>query len=64
MAWGTVNVKLTKILSRECAMVINLPILKDHQHGRRHLRDEEYVRRGQTARSNCTPTAATPPSPT
>jgi uncharacterized protein (DUF362 family) len=31
MTWGTVNVKLTKILSRECAMVINLPILKDHQ---------------------------------
>jgi uncharacterized protein (DUF362 family) len=31
LTWGTVNVKLTKILSRECAMVINLPILKDHQ---------------------------------
>lgn len=31
MSWGTVNVKLTKILSRECAMVINLPILKDHE---------------------------------
>jgi len=31
MAWGSVKVKLTKILSRECAMVINLPVLKDHQ---------------------------------
>jgi uncharacterized protein (DUF362 family) len=30
MTWGTVKVKLTKILSRECAMVIGLPILKDH----------------------------------
>lgn len=28
---GTVSVRLTKILSRECAMVINLPILKDHE---------------------------------
>jgi uncharacterized protein (DUF362 family) len=32
VAFGTaVNVKLAKILTRECAMVINLPILKDHQ---------------------------------
>jgi uncharacterized protein (DUF362 family) len=31
-AFGSaVNVKLAKILTRECAMVINLPILKDHQ---------------------------------
>jgi uncharacterized protein (DUF362 family) len=31
-AFGSaVNVKLAKILNRECAMVINLPILKDHQ---------------------------------
>jgi len=28
---SAVNVKLAKILTRECAMVINLPILKDHQ---------------------------------
>lgn len=32
VAFGSaVNVKLAKILSRECAMVINLPILKDHE---------------------------------
>jgi uncharacterized protein (DUF362 family) len=32
LAFGSaVNVKLAKILTRECAMVINLPILKDHQ---------------------------------
>jgi uncharacterized protein (DUF362 family) len=28
--FGSVNVKLAKILTRECGMVINLPILKDH----------------------------------
>ena len=28
--WGTARIKLSKILTRECAMVINLPILKDH----------------------------------
>ena len=28
---SAVNVKLAKILTRECAMVLNLPILKDHQ---------------------------------
>ncbi|MGD0741336.1 MAG: DUF362 domain-containing protein, partial [Terracidiphilus sp.] len=28
---GPVQVRLAKILTRECAMVINLPILKDHQ---------------------------------
>ena len=31
VAFGSANVKLAKILTRECAMVINLPILKDHQ---------------------------------
>lgn len=32
VAFGAANnVKLAKILSRECEMVINLPILKDHQ---------------------------------
>ena len=30
-AWGTARIRLSKILTRECAMVINLPILKDHQ---------------------------------
>jgi uncharacterized protein (DUF362 family) len=30
VAWGTASIKLAKILSRECDMVINLPILKDH----------------------------------
>lgn len=30
VAFGTANVKLAKILSRECEMVIGLPILKDH----------------------------------
>jgi uncharacterized protein (DUF362 family) len=29
-AFGSANVKLAKILTRECAMVIGLPILKDH----------------------------------
>ena len=28
--WGTARVNFSKILTRECAMVINLPILKDH----------------------------------
>jgi uncharacterized protein (DUF362 family) len=30
VAWGMAKVKLSKILTRECAMVIGLPILKDH----------------------------------
>jgi uncharacterized protein (DUF362 family) len=30
VAFGMANVKLSKILTRECDMVINLPILKDH----------------------------------
>jgi uncharacterized protein (DUF362 family) len=29
-AWGTARVRLSKILTRECAMVIGVPILKDH----------------------------------
>jgi uncharacterized protein (DUF362 family) len=29
-SWGTAKIRLAKILARECAMVINLPILKDH----------------------------------
>ncbi|HEX4283453.1 MAG TPA: DUF362 domain-containing protein [Terracidiphilus sp.] len=29
-AWGVARIRITKILTRECAMVINLPILKDH----------------------------------
>ncbi len=29
--WGTARIRLAKILTRECAMVINLPILKDHE---------------------------------
>jgi len=29
-SFGTANVKLSKILTRECGMVIGLPILKDH----------------------------------
>jgi uncharacterized protein (DUF362 family) len=28
--WGTARIKLSKILTQECAMVIGLPILKDH----------------------------------
>lgn len=28
--WGTVSMRLSKILTRECATVINVPILKDH----------------------------------
>ncbi|MGD0546882.1 MAG: DUF362 domain-containing protein, partial [Terracidiphilus sp.] len=28
--WGVAQIKLSKILTRECAMVIGLPILKDH----------------------------------
>jgi uncharacterized protein (DUF362 family) len=31
VAFGTAKVKLAKILSRQCDMVINLPILKDHE---------------------------------
>lgn len=30
VSFGAVNVKLSKILTRECGMVIGLPILKDH----------------------------------
>jgi uncharacterized protein (DUF362 family) len=30
VAFGAASVKLAKILTRECAMVLNLPILKDH----------------------------------
>jgi uncharacterized protein (DUF362 family) len=30
-SWGTARIRLAKILTRECAMVINLPILKDHE---------------------------------
>jgi uncharacterized protein (DUF362 family) len=30
-SWGVARIRLSKILSRECAMVINLPILKDHE---------------------------------
>jgi uncharacterized protein (DUF362 family) len=29
-SWGTAKIKLSTILIRECAMVIGLPILKDH----------------------------------
>lgn len=29
-AWGSARIKLSKILTRDCAMVIGLPILKDH----------------------------------
>ena len=29
-SWGTARIRLSKILTRECAMVLNLPILKDH----------------------------------
>jgi uncharacterized protein (DUF362 family) len=28
--WGSAQIRLSKILTRECAMVISLPILKDH----------------------------------
>jgi len=31
MSWGSANVKFSKILTRECDMVLNLPILKDHE---------------------------------
>jgi uncharacterized protein (DUF362 family) len=31
VAFGSASVKLAKILTRECDMVINLPILKDHE---------------------------------
>jgi uncharacterized protein (DUF362 family) len=29
-AWGTAKVRLSRILTRECSMVIGVPILKDH----------------------------------
>ncbi|MDR3413792.1 MAG: DUF362 domain-containing protein, partial [Formivibrio sp.] len=28
--WGVARVRLSKILTRECGMVLNLPVLKDH----------------------------------
>ena len=31
VAFGSANVRLAKILTRECDMVLNLPILKDHE---------------------------------
>ena len=30
-SWGVAKIRLTRILTRDCAMVINLPILKDHE---------------------------------
>ncbi len=30
-SWGVAHIRITKILTRECDMVINLPILKDHR---------------------------------
>ena len=30
-AWGVARIRLTKILTRDCDMVINMPILKDHE---------------------------------
>jgi hypothetical protein len=30
-SWGVARIRLTRIISEECAMVVNLPILKDHQ---------------------------------
>ena len=29
--WGVARIRITRILTRECAMVINMPILKDHE---------------------------------
>jgi uncharacterized protein (DUF362 family) len=30
-SWGVANIRLAKILTRECDLTINLPILKDHE---------------------------------
>jgi uncharacterized protein (DUF362 family) len=30
-AWGVARIRLTRILTRDCDMVINMPILKDHE---------------------------------
>ncbi|MDR3791810.1 MAG: DUF362 domain-containing protein [Terracidiphilus sp.] len=30
-SWGVARIRLSKILTRECAVVINVPILKDHE---------------------------------
>jgi uncharacterized protein (DUF362 family) len=30
-SWGVARVRLSKILSQECAVIINVPILKDHE---------------------------------
>lgn len=30
VSWGAANIRLSKILTRECAMAIGVPILKDH----------------------------------
>jgi uncharacterized protein (DUF362 family) len=32
-SWGIAHIRLSKILTRDCAMVIGLPILKDHSLG-------------------------------
>ena len=61
-AFGSASVKLAKILTRECDMVINLPILKDHELAGRHLLHEEYVRRyrapGDLHANGCNPGVA------
>ena len=31
-SWGTARVRLSKILTRECALILNIPILQDHNH--------------------------------
>ncbi len=31
-SWGSARVRLSKILTRECALILNIPILKDHNH--------------------------------
>jgi uncharacterized protein (DUF362 family) len=30
--WGVARVRLSKILTRECSLVLNIPILQDHKH--------------------------------
>lgn len=43
-AWGSVGGCLSKILTQRSNVLINLPVLKDHD-GARHHRTQKYVRR-------------------
>jgi uncharacterized protein (DUF362 family) len=62
VAFGSaVNVKLAKILTRECDMVLNLPILKDHEmSGITFSMKNMYGVVHRIRRINCMPPVAIP----